>query len=51
MSDKFAYRSPHNNLFLRFAYPQVKKEITKEENSKEKDEEVKEESNDNKNRG
>ena len=24
VSDKFAYRSPQNNLFLRFAYPQVK---------------------------
>ena len=24
VSDKFAYRSPRNNLFLRFAYPQVK---------------------------
>ena len=23
VSDTFAYRSPHNNLFLRFAYPQV----------------------------
>ena len=27
MSDKFAYRSPQNNLFLRFAYPQVKNGI------------------------
>ena len=29
MSDKFAYRSPRNNLFLRFAYPQVKKNSAK----------------------
>ena len=26
MSETFAYLSPHNNSFLRFAYPRVKKE-------------------------
>ena len=27
-SDTFAYRSPHKNLFLRFAYPRVKNRIS-----------------------